>query len=128
MHMTWLDALLWGLFGGFTVEALDLYAAVLRRGRWPWRVRGPREVGVLGYFVAELFRLLISAGLAAALAEAGQINTPFGAVAVGIAAPLIVERLVQTIPLADSVQDVDSKNNTSGDTVPENHSSDNVRE
>jgi hypothetical protein len=102
--MTWIEAALWGLGGGFAVEGLDLYGALRRRGRWPWRVRGPREVGAVGYFVAELVRLVIGGVLAAALAESNQITTAFGALAVGVAAPLIVERLTRVIPLADSVQ------------------------
>lgn len=100
--MTWIEAVLWGLFGGFAVEGLDLYGAVRRHGCWPWRVHGPREVGAVGYFVAELFRLAIGSGLAWALAESGQITTAVGAVAVGVAAPLIVERLTRAIPLTDS--------------------------
>jgi hypothetical protein len=103
--MTWIEAALWGLFGGFAVEGLDLYGAVRRRGCWPWQVRGPREVGAAGYFVAELFRLVIGGGLAWALSESSQITTPIGALAVGIAAPLIVERLTRAIPLTDSLQD-----------------------
>ena len=102
--MTWIEAALWGLGGGFAVEGLDLYGALRRRGRWPWQVRGPREVGAVGYFVAELVRLGIGSVLASALAESSQITTAFGALAVGIAAPLIVERLTRVIPLTDSVQ------------------------
>lgn len=100
--MTWIEAALWGLFGGFAVEGLDLYAAVRRRGCWPWRARGPREVGVAGYFVAELFRLVIGSGLAWALAESRQVTTAVAALAVGAAAPLIVERLTRAIPLIDA--------------------------
>lgn len=101
--MTWIEAALWGLFGGFAVEGLDLYGAVRRRGCWPWQVRGPREVGALGYFVAELVRLFIGSGLAWALAASQQVTTPVGALAVGVAAPLIVDRLTRAIPLTDSV-------------------------
>jgi hypothetical protein len=102
--MTWIEAALWGLGGGFAVEGLDLYGAVRRRGCWPWRARGPREVGAIGYFVAELVRLVIGSVLASALAESSQITTAFGALAVGVAAPLIVERLARAIPLTDSAQ------------------------
>jgi hypothetical protein len=102
--MTWIEAALWGLSGGFAVEGLDLYGAVRRHGCWPWRARGPREVGAVGYFVAELIRLVIGSVLASALAESSQITTAFGALAVGVAAPLIVERLTRVIPLTDSVQ------------------------
>ncbi len=103
--MTWTQAALWGLFGGFAVEGLDLYGAVRRRGCWPWQVPGPREVGAAGYFVAELVRLVIGSGLACGLAKSGQITTAVGAIAVGVAAPWIVERLARAIPLTDSVQD-----------------------
>lgn len=102
--MTWIEAALWGLSGGFAVEGLDLYAAVRRHGCWPWRVRGPREVGAVGYVVAELIRLVIGSVLASALAESSQVTTAFGALAVGVAAPLIVERLTRAIPLTDAVQ------------------------
>ncbi|MGH3511184.1 MAG: hypothetical protein ACRDYB_04365 [Acidimicrobiales bacterium] len=103
--MTWIEAAVWGLFGGFAVEGLDLYGAVRRRGCWPWRAHGPREVGATGYFVAELVRLLIGSGLASAFAESRQVTTAFGALAVGVAAPLIVERLTRAIPLTDPMQE-----------------------
>lgn len=103
--MMWIQAAQWGLFGGFAVEGLDLYGAVRRRGCWPWQARGPREVGAAGYLVAELVRLLIGSGLASAFAESRQVTTAFGALAVGVAAPLIVERLTQAIPLTDSTHD-----------------------
>jgi hypothetical protein len=103
--MIWSEAALWGLFGSFAVEGLDLYGAVRRGGCWPWQTRGPREVGAAGYFVAELVRLLIGSGLACAFAESRQVTTAVGALAVGVAAPLIVERLTRAIPLTDSVHD-----------------------
>ena len=103
--MSWIDAALWGLFGSFAVEGLDLYTAVRRHGRWPWRVRGPREVGALGYAVAELIRLIIGGGLAWAAAASGQLTSAVGALAVGVAAPLIVERITRAVPLSDSVQE-----------------------
>lgn len=101
--MMWIEAALWGLGGGFAVEGLDLYGAVRREGCWPWRVRGPREVGAVGYLLAEVIRLVIGGILASALAESSQITTAFSALAVGVAAPLIVERLTRAIPLTDSV-------------------------
>lgn len=100
--MTASHAALWGLFGGFVVEGLDLYAAVRRKGCWPWRVRGPRETGALAYFVAELIRLVIGGGLAGAAATSGQLSTPLAALTMGIATPLIVERLARAVPLTDS--------------------------
>jgi hypothetical protein len=51
------------------------------------------------YAVAELFRLAIGGGLAAAAAATGQVSGAFGAIAVGAAAPVIVGQLARGIPL-----------------------------
>lgn len=102
--MSWLEAALWGAFGGFAVEGLDFITAVRRHGRWPWRVPGPLEVGAPGYLVAELIRLIIGGGLASAMAVSGQSTSAVSALAVGVAAPLIVERLSRAIPLAGSAE------------------------
>jgi hypothetical protein len=102
------EAALWGLFGGFAVEGLELYAALRRDGRWPWK-RGVQrktgaipEAGPMGYAIAELIRLLIGAGLASAAVTAGQITGPLGALGVGVAAPTIIGQLAKLIPLAIS--------------------------
>ncbi len=97
--MTGVEVALWGLFGGFAVEGLDLYTAVRRHGRWPWQSGKPREAGPWAYLIAELVRLAIGAGLALAAGASDQITTPFAALAVGVAAPLVVERLTRAIPL-----------------------------
>jgi hypothetical protein len=104
---TWVHAALWGLFGSFAVEGLDFYTAVVRQQRWPWhtQVDGPHKTGVLGYCVAELIRLVIGGGLAGGAMLSGQIGTPFAAIALGIAAPLVVQRLSRQIPLTDSSRD-----------------------
>ncbi|MEN3360365.1 MAG: hypothetical protein V7637_4347 [Mycobacteriales bacterium] len=93
--------MLWGLFGGFAVEGLDLYGALRRRGCWPWGGPEPREVGIVGYAVAEAIRLIIGGGLAGAAATSSEVTSPAGALAVGVAAPLIVERLARAIPLTE---------------------------
>ena len=103
--MSWIDAALWGVLGSCAVEGLDCNTAVRRHGRWPWRARGPHEVGAFGYVVAELIRLIIGGVLAAAAVS--QFTGPVGALAVGIAAPLIVERLARAVPLVDSVPETD---------------------
>lgn len=98
--MTWLEAALWGLAGGFIVEGIDLHAAVRRHGTWPWRVSGDGpSVGLTGYILAELIRLLVGAILAAGAAASGQVAGPIAAVAIGAAAPIVVERLTALIPL-----------------------------
>ena len=106
--MVGVEAGLWGLFGSFAVEGLELYAALRRNGRWPWKSGAQRETGKApeagpaGYAIAELIRLLIGAGLAWAAVTAGQITGPLGALGVGIAAPTIIEQLAKLIPLAIS--------------------------
>lgn len=101
--MTWLIAALWGLFGGFAVEGLDLYTAVRRYGRWPWQVKGlgksAKEPSCPAYVVAEMIRLGIGSGLAWAAFANHQITGPFGAIAVGAAAPYIIGQLTKGVPL-----------------------------
>ncbi len=88
------------MLGGFTVEGLDLYTVVRRHGCWPWQTGEAREASRSAYLVAELIRLLIGAVLAGAAAKSGQVNTAVAALAVGIAAPLIVDRLSRVVPLS----------------------------
>lgn len=98
--MTWAACALWGLFGGFAVEGLELSASIRRTGRFPWKQRG--GPGLAPFLVSVLIRLAVGAGLAVAVGAAGQIN-PLGALAAGVAAPLIIEKLAQQIPVQASV-------------------------
>lgn len=98
--MTGLEFAAWGLFGGFAVEGLEFAAAIRRSGRWPWRNRG--EPGPLPFLASVLIRLSVGAGLAAAAGAANQVSGPFGALAVGVAAPLLVEQLARQVPLTSS--------------------------
>jgi hypothetical protein len=88
---------LWGLFGGFAVDGLEFVGAIRRVGGWPWRL--PGEPGPLPLAVSVLIRLVVGAGLAAAAGSTGQVGGPFGAVAMGAAAPLLIEQLARQIPL-----------------------------
>ena len=97
-RMTGLEYAAWGLFGGFAVEGLEFAAAIRRTGKWPWRKRG--EPGPLPLLTSIVIRLAVGAGLAAAAGEASQVSGPFGALAVGVAAPLLVEQLARQIPLS----------------------------
>jgi hypothetical protein len=94
--MTGVIAAVWGLFGGFCAEGLGFYMAVRRQGTWPWRASGGPSL--LTYASAELVRLVIGAGLAWAFAASDQVATPVAALAVGVAAPLLVERLTRSVP------------------------------
>ena len=88
------EAVVWGVFGGVVVDGIEL-VKVIRA----YRGRLPPDVRRWAYWIAELLRLVIGGGLAVALNDAGQISGAFGALAVGAAAPLIAEKLSQTIPL-----------------------------
>lgn len=89
----------WGLFGGAAVEGLEIVAAIKRSGgRWPWnRRRGPHVTPVI---FAIFIRLGISTGLAAA-ASISQPLTALAAISIGVAAPLIIEKIAQQVPLSD---------------------------
>jgi hypothetical protein len=88
---------LWGLFGGFAVEGLEFRGAIHRVGGWPWR--RPGEPGPLAMLVSVLIRLLVGAGLAIAAGTTGQVSGPFGAIGVGVAAPLLIEQLARQVRL-----------------------------
>ncbi len=90
------------MLGGFTVEGLDLCTVVRRYGCLPWQTGKAKEASRSAYLVAELIRLLIGAVLAGAAARSGQVGTAVAALAVGIAAPLIVDRLSRMVPLPRS--------------------------
>jgi hypothetical protein len=91
--VAWWAACLWGLVGSAAVEALELYRAIQRVKGFPWRM--PDEVPLAPYLVALIIRNALGAGLAAAFGVSGQIAGPLGAIAVGVAAPKIVEQLMR---------------------------------
>ncbi|NMI00730.1 hypothetical protein [Pseudonocardia acidicola] len=87
---------LWGAFGGVAVEILQVIGAIKRTKNLPWLEYG--EVSLPALLVSAVLRLGLGAGLAVALGQAGQIAGSVGAVAVGIAAPLIVEQMGKQVP------------------------------
>jgi hypothetical protein len=89
--MSWLMYLLWGAFGGLAAEGIELYGAILRCRDWPWRI--PEEVSFAPFIGSIVIRVGIGCGLAAAAGESQQVSGPFGAVAVGVAAPVIIEQI-----------------------------------
>ena len=89
--MTGWQAALWGAFGGLAVEALEFGAVIRRTGRWPWRMKGEPSASI--FAVSVLIRVGVGFGLAAAAAETNQIAGPIAAIAIGVAAPLIIEKM-----------------------------------
>ena len=92
----WVYAL-WGAFGGLSVEAVQFYGAIRRTGKWPWKTKG--EPGPLPLFVSVVIRVGVGFGLALAAVETGQVRGPLGAIAVGVAAPLLIEQMAKRAPL-----------------------------
>ncbi|MGW5259656.1 hypothetical protein ACWEQG_01695 [Microbispora sp. NPDC004025] len=85
------QATLWGLAGGVCVESLELYARIKRVRKWSWRKPIPQ--GLAAYLTSVAIRAGVGALLAAAAASSGQISGEFAALALGVAAPLVVEKL-----------------------------------
>lgn len=108
----WVEYALWGLFGGFAVEGLEVYTAVRNTGKWPWRVKGEPSFLML-LSTALLIRLPVGAGLAAAAGHGGEVSGPFGALAVGVAAPLVIEQLAKQ-PLVGPGAEVGADSTSSG--------------
>ena len=94
-------AAIWGLVGGLCVEALALYSLIRHARRWSWRKPIPQ--GLSAYVISVIVRAGAGAGLAAAAAGSGQVSGTFAAFALGVAAPLVVEKLSQAIPLTGSL-------------------------
>jgi hypothetical protein len=90
-RVTLVECAIWGLFGAAAVEGLEWRAITLRTKAWPWKWRDQRWP----YLTSVAIRLVIGAGLAAA---AGGSNR-MGAVAIGVAAPLIIEKLAANFPV-----------------------------
>jgi hypothetical protein len=92
----WLYAL-WGAFGGLAVEAIQFYGAIRRTGKWPWKTKGEPRPGPLAASV--VIRVGVGFGLAFAAFETNQVSGPLGAIAVGVAAPLLIEQMAKRVPL-----------------------------
>ncbi len=91
----WYVFALWGLLGGAIVDGLEFWQIVRANGG-----HCPRNFRTIAYGVAEVIRLGAGAALAVALGLTGQVTAPMGALAIGVAAPIIVEKLSEKLPTA----------------------------
>src|SRR5579872_5089869 len=91
--MTTQTAFIWGVLGGFAAIGLE-FSSDMRRNHGALL----KKHGRIGFWLGEAVRVVIGGIVAMALADAQQINGRLGALAAGIAAPLIVARLSQGIP------------------------------
>ena len=105
--MTWWGYALWGAFGGLAVEAIGFSGAISRVKGWPWRVKG--ETPPLPLAVSVVIRVGLGFGLAWAAGQAGVISGPWGAIAVGVAAPLLIEQMTKRVRLSDDRDPPDAR-------------------
>jgi hypothetical protein len=94
--VTYAEGALWGLFGGLCVEAALVLSATLRHRALPWHVEG--EMGFRIHLVVGILRMMLGAPVAAAAAN--EVGRPLGALLVGAAAPLVVDRVGQLLIVA----------------------------
>jgi undecaprenyl pyrophosphate phosphatase UppP len=91
--MTLADAVVWGGLGSLAAIGLEFWSD-MRRTKGTLLKKHRR----IGYWIGEGMRIIVGCIIAAALADAQQINGRLGALTAGIAAPLIVARLGREIP------------------------------
>lgn len=94
--MTVWEYVVWGAFGGLAVEAVEFYGAIRRVKDWPWKIKGEPQPFPLAASV--VIRVGLGLGLALAAGQTHQISGPIGAIAVGVAAPLLIEQMTKQIP------------------------------
>ncbi|MBA2949591.1 hypothetical protein [Streptomyces himalayensis] len=119
--MEWLTAACWGAFGGFAMEALDFIRAVRWHRKWPWLIESasldlgqpqahrhvrPGEenlpaTGFGAYLASGVFRIVVSGGLAGAIAASAPPGTvtPWVSLISGVGSLAILERLLTLVPL-----------------------------
>lgn len=85
------EGALWGMLGGVLIEGVEFRTQMLSDPNWSWR--RPIPQGWAAYVVAIVIRVGIGAGLAAAAAAQGMVSGPYVAMALGVSAPLVVEKL-----------------------------------
>jgi hypothetical protein len=96
----WIAAI-WGLSGGLAVEALELYGSIHRARKWTWRKPIPQ--GLAAYVISVVIRAGLGTVVVAAAAASEQISGAFAAFGLGVAAPLVVEKLARAVPLTGAV-------------------------
>jgi len=94
--MEWWQAGLWGLAGGACVELWNLHC-LTTQSVFSWRRPVPQ--GLSAYVTAVLTRLAIGAIVAAAAAAGDEIRGAWVAFGLGVAGPLVVQRLAGDVPL-----------------------------
>jgi hypothetical protein len=91
------QAALWGMAGGFSGELWNLHK-LTRQPAFSWR--RPIPQGLSAWVTAALARVLIGTIVVAAASAGDEIRGAWVAFTLGIAAPLVVQKLAGEVPLA----------------------------
>jgi hypothetical protein len=91
------QAAMWGLAGGLCVELWNLHM-LTREARFSWRCPIPQ--GLSAYLTAIATRLALGAIVAAAAAAGGEIKGVWIAFGLGVAAPVVLQRVAGDVPLS----------------------------
>lgn len=98
---------MWGLIGGLSAEAMELYAVVHRTPKWSWKEPLP-GTGTGAFIAAVIIRVSVGAVLASAFAGSHQVSGPLAAFTLGVAAPYVIQRLARAIPLSDDPKEIEA--------------------
>jgi len=96
--MSYWEAAIWGLAGGMSFEGLELYARIRRVPGWTWRKPIPQ--GLVAYCLSVMIRAGFSIGVAVAGDASGEVVGGLAMFALGVAAPLVIEKLARGIPIS----------------------------
>ena len=91
--LPWYIFALWGLLGGVITDGLEIWHDVKKRGPLAPLYR------TKAFALAEGIRLGAGVALAVAFAQADQISGCLGALVIGAATPLIMEKLSRQLPV-----------------------------
>jgi hypothetical protein len=96
--MEWWQAALWGLAGGVCVELWTLHS-LTKQHAFSWRCPIPQ--GLSAYVTSVVTRVAIGAIVAAAAAAGDEVTGAWVAFGLGVAGPLVVQKLAENVVLAD---------------------------
>lgn len=90
--MSWWECVVWALAGVLTLEMLDNYEALQRKGEFLWSSEdGPR---VVPYLAALFFRSWVGCAVCLALYGFEQLDRGWVAFMVGVTGPVILQRSI----------------------------------
>ncbi|MFJ9554420.1 hypothetical protein ACIRPH_11425 [Nocardiopsis sp. NPDC101807] len=84
---------LWGLLGAAAVEGSEAFAVMRRTHAPPWRHKEGPAPTVFAWSV--VIRLFLGAIVASVMGESGAVANAVGAFGVGLAAPVLIEKMLQ---------------------------------